>query len=225
MQIADGVYDLSITASFPDRDVTIHPAAVETDDGLLLVDTGFPDGTDDLAAALDEHGFALDDVEYVLVTHQDGDHAGALGEIREAADATSFAHPADTPVVEGERDPIKGEDDERYPPAPVDVRVVDGVAFRTRAGPARVVATPGHTPGHVSLHLPERELLISADAVTADEEGLAPPKEHFTPEMETAIDSVGTLADLDVTATLCYHGGYVEHGPDAIAELYQSLRE
>lgn len=225
MELVDGVYALPITRSLPNRDVTIQPSAVETDDGLILIDVGFPDTVDLLADALGEHGFALDDVAHVLLTHQDGDHAGGLRDVLDATDATTFAHPEDTPVIEGERPPLKGGDGDRYSPAPIDVRIVDGVTFRTRAGPLRIVETPGHTPGHVSLYLPERDLLVAGDALTADEHGLAPPKEQFTPDMSTAIESVGRLADLGVTATHCYHGGSVEHGEGGVRDLYRSLRE
>jgi glyoxylase-like metal-dependent hydrolase (beta-lactamase superfamily II) len=36
-------------------------------------------------------------------------------------------------------------------------------------GRPRAIATPGHTPGHVALHLPERDAVITGDAlVTLD---------------------------------------------------------
>ncbi|WP_139136006.1 MBL fold metallo-hydrolase, partial [Haladaptatus sp. W1] len=125
-------------------------------------------------------------------------------------------------AIEGDKDPIKSRGD-RYPPVPVDVQVVDGVTFRTEAGPMRVVETPGHTPGHVSLVLSEADLLIAADATVADEDGLVGPNERFTPEWERAIESLGTLADFGTSQVLCYHGGFVE---DADVEAtYRSLTE
>jgi glyoxylase-like metal-dependent hydrolase (beta-lactamase superfamily II) len=43
--------------------------------------------------------------------------------------------------------------------------LLDGVAIETDLGTWHVVETPGHAPSHVSLHLPERRLLIAGDVV------------------------------------------------------------
>ncbi len=224
MELTDGIYDLTLTMKTDDREVTIHPSAVETDDGLILFDTGYPATLDQLEAALEEHGFGFDDIEFLFLTHQDGDHAGAAADIVDDTGATVFAHTDDTPAIDGRETPIK-TGDERYPPVPVDVEVVDGVTLRTAAGPMHVVATPGHTPGHVSLYLPDQKLLVAADALTVEDGELSGPIEQFTPESEEAAESVDKLADLDVERVLCYHGGPVGAGTSEIEAIYESLTE
>jgi glyoxylase-like metal-dependent hydrolase (beta-lactamase superfamily II) len=86
--------------------VICHCLAIETGDGLVLVDTGF--GTDDVrdpsrlgtvfralmrprptqettaAAQLEELGFSPDDVRHIVTTHLDVDHAGGLGDFPDA---------------------------------------------------------------------------------------------------------------------------------------------
>lgn len=220
-QLLSGVYTLPLEFEFMGERQTIHPVAVETDHGLVLVDIGTPDHVDALESQLDDLGFGLDDIDTILVTHQDGDHAGGLGEAKRRSNALVVAHVDDAPYIDGRRHPIKG--DERYPPAVVDIELVDGVVFRTAAGPMRVVATPGHTPGHVSLYLPDAKLLLAADALTADN-GFGGPNEPFTPDMDDAVESVGRLAALDVDRTLCYHGGLVDHDPDRIEAIHETLR-
>jgi glyoxylase-like metal-dependent hydrolase (beta-lactamase superfamily II) len=125
----------------------------------------------------------------VLLTHQDGDHAGGLASVVASTDAVVFAHEVCAPYVDGREDPIKGGSD-RYDPVPVDVELTDGVRFRTAAGPMRVVFTPGHAPGHVSLYLPDERLLLAADALTAARGRLRGPSEEFTLDMSEATDSV-----------------------------------
>lgn len=220
-QILSGVYTLPLEFEFMDERRTIHPVAIETDRGLVLVDVGTSGHVEALELQLDEAGFGFDDVETILVTHQDGDHAGGLSEVKRRSNARVIAHVDDAPYIDGRRHPIKG--DERYPPAAVDVEVVDGVRFRTAAGKLRVVATPGHTPGHVSLYLPDTKLLLAADALTAEDE-FGGPNEPFTPDMDTAVTSVGRLAVLEVEQTLCYHGGLVNHDPDRIEAIHESLQ-
>lgn len=220
MELTDHVYVFPLTLERGDREMTINPSGVDTENGLILVDVGFPGQTNDLADALAEHGFSLDDVEILFLTHQDGDHVGGAQDFLDRTDATVVASTGDTPAIEGDAELTKSE---RYPPVPVDVQVVDGVRFRTEAGPMRVVETPGHTPGHVSLVLPDAELLIAGDAMIADESGLQGPNERFTPEMDTAIDSVGKLAAFDTNRTLCFHGGFAEDSD--IEAVYRSLTE
>ncbi|MFC7140852.1 MBL fold metallo-hydrolase [Halosimplex aquaticum] len=221
-ELTGGVYALTETIETDDSERAFHPAAVETDRGLLLIDVGLPGQADALAAELAEAGFDWADVWAVLITHQDGDHAGALATVREETGAVVFAHEGCAPYVDGREDPIKG-DGERYPPVPVDVELVGEERFRTAAGPMRVVYTPGHAPGHVSLYLPEERLLLAADALTAADGELQGPSEHFTLDMAEAGQSVARLAALDVERVLCYHGGAVAADDDRIAAIGESI--
>lgn len=228
--LPDTVHDLAVTGRQGDRELTIHPVAVDTPTGLLLVDTALPDQTDEIADALAAVSRGFDDVTGVFVTHQDGDHAGCLGDIRDRVTAargvepTVYAHVADAPYVDGRAKPIKS-DGERYPPAAVDVEVVDGVVFRTEAGPMRVIETPGHTPGHVSLYLPDEHLLLAADAFTTDGDELAGPSEAFTPEMETAAESAATLSEATFDTVHCFHGGSVAATEDDAARVANEITE
>lgn len=224
MRLADGVYALEQTVAHGDREVTINPAAVETDRGILLLDVGYPRELDQLANGLADIGHGLSDVWGVLVTHQDGDHAGALADLADRVGPVVFAHEETAPYVDGRKDPIKS-DGERYPAVDVHVELQDGVRFRTRAGPMEVVFTPGHAPGHVSAVFPDENLLVAADALTAPAGELAGPSEQFTLDMPEALESLGRFADYGIDRTLCYHGGLVEEGSDAIARIASESAE
>lgn len=218
------VHALTMPVDMGGRTVSITPTAMETAGGLLLVDVGPEGATDRLETALADIGFGLTDVEQVVLTHHDADHAGGLAALRERTDVTVSAHRAEAPRVRGEAAPVKGSGDDRYPPVDVDEELTGGEAFRTRAGPLRVVETPGHTAGHVSLYLPDERLLLAGDALVADgEEPLSGPKPSYTVDMDDAADAVATLADLDVEHTICHHGGYVSVGTDRIREIATEL--
>lgn len=222
MPLATGVHALSLEQDRGDRTAVFHPVAVETPYGLVLVDVGLPGTTDQLSDRLAAAGLSLGDAAVVVLTHQDGDHAGALAEVVDRTNVLVCAHERTAPYVDGREDPLKGDGD-RYPAVPVDVELVGGVSFRTDAGPMRVVETPGHAPGHVSLYFPAERLLLAADALTARDGELAGPSPDFTLDPETAADSVRTLASLDVAETLCFHGGHVEAGTDEIAAVAEDL--
>lgn len=225
MALASGVHAFPQTIVRESGELTIHPAAVETPKGVLLVDVGDPGTTDQIEANLEGAGAGWEDVRGVVLTHHDGDHAGGLADILELVDdAVVYAHEECAPYVDGRKYPLKEDPDDRYPEVDVDVEMVEGVSFRTAAGPMDVVFTPGHTPGHVALHFPEERLLLVGDTITADEDGLAPPWEENTPDMERARRSIRDLADLDVERVLCYHGGPVEAGPADVAAVADSMR-
>lgn len=237
-----GIYLLPITVEYGGRELTINPAAVETDRGVVLIDVGPPEAVDGIRTHLRELGFGLEDIWLVVATHHDGDHVGGLDELLEHVDAAVAAHREEVPFITGEQHPITGDGD-RYPPVPVDLELTDGVRIPTIAGAIEVIETPGHTPGHISLYFPDHDLLIAGDALVADggerlgesrssseqgsdgEKPLSGPKPELTADMERAIESVGRLAELDVAHTLCYHGGYVEQGTDRIKEIHEHLRD
>lgn len=224
MEIAPGIYAFPQTVDRNGMDITINPAAIETPRGVLLLDTGFPDQIDQLADNLDSHGFEWSDITEVLISHQDGDHAGAIAEVVERSGATVYAHRLCAPYVDGSKEPVKSPDGERYPAAEVDVTFDGGLTLRTDAGPMNVVHTPGHTSGHVSFHIPDESLLIAVDALTADENGLQGPSAQFTLEMGQALDSAEDLATYDIEHILCYHGGLVKTDSDRISAVVADMR-
>jgi glyoxylase-like metal-dependent hydrolase (beta-lactamase superfamily II) len=217
MELPAAVHVFPLTFDQGGHEVTVYPTGIETPRGLLLLDAGPEETLDQLRGGLAEAGFAAADVALVLLTHHDWDHAAGLAAFQEAADAVVLASATEAPAVDGRRD--TRAEGERYPPARVDIEFDDGLDIRTEAGPARVIPTPGHTPGHVSVHLSEERFLLAADALTADADGLQGPDERFTESMETARSSAARLANLDVETTHCFHGGTVAAGSERIAAI------
>lgn len=224
MEIAPGLHTFPQTITRDGQEVTIHPAAVETPRGVILIDVGFPGFLQLIGDNLAVADLDWDDVRAVLVTHHDGDHAGALADVVDRTGAVVYAHKRCAPYLDGRMDTEKSPEGERYPPADVDVELVEDVRFRTAAGPLEVVFTPGHTAGHVSLSVPGERLLLAADALTADEDGLAGPSEAFTLDVDEALDSTERLAALDIQRILCYHGGLVEADGERIREVVAEQR-
>jgi glyoxylase-like metal-dependent hydrolase (beta-lactamase superfamily II) len=219
MALPPSVHILPLTFEFRDQPATLSPVAIETDRGLLLVDTGLDSTFDQLEARLADAGFGLEDLRLVLLTHQDVDHVDALATITDRVSPVVVASTHAARIVDGREEPRGGAGRERSTPVPVDVELDGWGTIDTRAGPARVVPTPGHTPGHVSLYFPGERLLVAADALTADDGVLQGPRPEMTEDVALALESVGHLAELDVDHVVCYHGGAVGAGSDRIAEI------
>lgn len=161
---------------------------------LAIVDTGVSGGSDRFDPAFAAIGAGWDDVDHVVLTHLHPDHVGGLGAVLDAApDALAYA---------GELD-VGGIDASRPLTAVNDGDEVFGL---------RIIGTPGHTPGHISVYDSETGLLIAGDAlITADAQILG-PNPTFTADLETANESVMRLAALEVDTVLVGHGEPIETG-------------
>jgi glyoxylase-like metal-dependent hydrolase (beta-lactamase superfamily II) len=121
-----------------------------------------------------------------------------------------------------ERRPQLREVLERLEPVEIDEHLEDGERLDL-AGGIRVIFTPGHTPGHLSLYLERPKVLVAGDALTAEEGHLNGPNPPLTLDVGEAARSVRRLAELDVETIVCYHGGVVDE--DADGQLHRVVRE
>lgn len=202
---------------------------VDPGHGLTLVDTGLPSQADTVADAIAAEGFDVADVKQIVLTHQDIDHVGALNPIKGRTGATVLALEEDVPYIDGRKtlikmptperlaaNPIMAERMQHYRSTDVDVELHDGEVL-DKASAAVVIATPGHTPGHMSLYLPASKTLIAGDAMVAENGTLQAPVERATPNMALAMQSLKKLLHYDIQTIVCYHGGLVDQ--DAMGQL------
>ncbi len=99
----------------------------------------------------------------------------------------------------------------RVEPAPVDITVSDGDNL-SWCGGCRVVSTPGHTPGHISLFLEKLRTVVTGDAAALENGTLAIANPAFTLDINQAEISLQKLLTLDADTYVYYHGG-VRHKP------------
>jgi glyoxylase-like metal-dependent hydrolase (beta-lactamase superfamily II) len=235
MRIANGVYVLPIPRSPQEPESFLNLTLImDEQNGNTLVDAGLPNQTEAISAALVEAGIGVGDLRRIIFTHQDLDHVGSGAALVRQSDARVLAHPADAPYIEGSQRPLKPSPEmleqrpqmrevlERLEPVGIDEYVEDGTRLDL-AGGTRVISTPGHTPGHISLYVERSKVLIAGDALTAERGSLNGPNPSMTLEMRTAIQSVRRLADLEIDTIVCYHGGVVS--ADANGQLRRVIQE
>ncbi|MET7456310.1 MBL fold metallo-hydrolase [Streptomyces sp. NPDC005574] len=159
---------------------------VDTDRGPVLVDTGWDDPAswDTLAEGLTACGTAPGEIHGVVITHHHPDHHGLSGRVREASGAWIAMHAADAALVRRARStgpgrwfaymtakltaagapeshvaPLRAARPSTLPglsPALPDREIVPGELLDLPGRRLRAIWTPGHTPGHVCLHLEEQ---------------------------------------------------------------------
>jgi len=208
---------------------------LDPEKGATLVDTGVPGQATMILDKLAAEGISQSDLKRILITHQDVDHIGSLKALKAATGAEVLALDVEIPYIEGTKPSPKMPSPERLAQNPgfkamldalercsVDVALKDGEVLDL-AGGVTVVATPGHTLGHISLYLNRSHTLITGDALTSSEGTLGGPMEQATPDMASAKVSVKRLAELDVKQIVAYHGGLVDQ--DANGQLRKVAAE
>jgi glyoxylase-like metal-dependent hydrolase (beta-lactamase superfamily II) len=235
MKVANSVYVLPIPRSPQEPESVLNlTLIVDEHDDNTLVDAGLPDQMEAISAALVEAGIGVSDLRRIIFTHQDLDHVGSGAALVRQSGARVLAHSADAPYIEGslrllkpspemlEQRPQMREVLERLEPVGIDEYVEDGTRLDL-AGGTKVISTPGHTPGHISLYLERSKVLIAGDALRAERGSLNGPNPSMTLEMRTAIQSIRRLADLEIDTIVCYHGGVVSE--DVNGQLRRVVQE
>lgn len=201
-------------------------------DGAVLVDCGYPGSLRQLEEALRGCGVALEELAGLVLTHQDDDHMGAAAELKAVCPRLRiYASAEEAPYIEGVRKNLRlqqAEDlQERLPEeqrawgeqfcrrlralrcVPVDVLVHNGDRFDWGGG-CEIIATPGHTPGHISLRALDNAYLITGDAAVVENGRLAVANPGFCLNLEAAERSLRRLEQYRCRRYLCCHGGVYE---------------
>ncbi|MDQ2700835.1 MAG: MBL fold metallo-hydrolase [Actinomycetota bacterium] len=201
----------------------VNAHLVAEDDGYTLVDTmvkGSHGKLLEAAAALDAP------IVRLLLTHAHDDHVGSLEALARALpEAAVLASSRDAKLILGSKEPEPGEPKGRllgsYPP--VDVTFQRELADGDRVGSLQVIATPGHSPGHISLLDTRENALLAGDAfsgiggvaTTAGPYWRFPLPGLVTWHRPTALASAAKLADLKPDWLLFGHGKPVKDpGPE-----------
>ncbi len=93
----------------------------------------------------------------------------------------------------------------RVAPATVDEVVRDGQVLPVLDG-LRVISTPGHTPGHISLFAPSAGILFVGDSLVAQGDMLRASRGMNTWDQAKADDSVRLQAGLGARIVCSGHG-------------------
>jgi glyoxylase-like metal-dependent hydrolase (beta-lactamase superfamily II) len=220
--IVDGVHRIS--------EYFVNWYLVEEDGHLTVVDAGLPASWQSLQDGLNAIGRAPGDIEALVLTHAHFDHIGFAERARAELGVPVWVHENDAPLTKRpwlymtERSPLAYLSRKNLPIVTSMIR-----AGAARAGPIReirrfgdeetldvpgsprVLFTPGHTLGHCALHLPERDVVISADALVThdpytDTRGPRIVARGATADSERALASLERIARTGAGTLLPGHG-------------------
>jgi glyoxylase-like metal-dependent hydrolase (beta-lactamase superfamily II) len=167
-----------------------------------IVDTGVSGSADEIEASLAKVGLAWSAVGHLILTHHHNDHQGSAADVLERSpDAAGYAGAEDIPQINVPR-PLTavGDGDDVF-----------GL---------RIVTTPGHTAGSISVLDPAGGFLVAGDALRTEGGKPRVPGGQFTVDVAEAKRSIVKLGAMSFDTLLVGHGEPLVGGASAaVADL------
>jgi hydroxyacylglutathione hydrolase len=160
---------------------------VKTDSGYILIDTGFPFQRSNLEKALEKEGCKPGNLKLIVVTHGDIDHTGNCAYLREKYKVKIAMHEGDTEMCMNDgktrdrgkipadfpllllilwlikgflfftyRQAVWGKPFDKFEP---DLLLEEGQSLAEYGFDARILYTPGHSKGSISVLTINGELI------------------------------------------------------------------
>src|SRR5216683_4524492 len=206
---------------------------VREDDGLTLVDSTMSSPADDVARIVKELGKEL---RRVALTHAHGDHVGGVAGVRLRFPGVEVSIGGrDSRILAGDKSLLETE---AQTPVKGYLVKVDWKPDRLlksgdRIGSLEVVASPGHTPGHIAFLDVRDKALIAGDAfqtrggiaVSGDLRLLFPFVAMATWNRPAALASAVALRALDPSLLAVGHGEAIKAPSMAMDQAIESAKK
>jgi len=194
---------------------------LETNDGLVLFDTGPESTFDNIVTALRKFGASPNEIKHVFLSHIHFDHAGAAWRFAELG-ATIYVHPRgaqhliDPAKLIASASRIFGDDMQRLwgqiAPVPEErVKILeDKDVIQVGQLEIRAIATPGHASHHHVYHWEDN--LFGGD-IAGVRLGKGPPIPPFVPpelHIESWHESIAKIRELNPAKLYLPHFGLVK---------------
>lgn len=188
----------------------------------ILVDTGSPGDTETIRSKLKALDVRFSDLAMIVHTHVHSDHMGSTAEISHEAKCPVAYHAADQAIIDratngslkgvGLRGKIMARvfSNSAFQSVNADLFVEHNMRLNDYGCDVRIIETPGHTPGSISIITPDGQAIIG-DVIMGGYMGgiLFPhrPNYHYF-----ADDISQAMASLDLILSQTHHTLYVGHG-------------
>jgi hydroxyacylglutathione hydrolase len=192
--------------------------------GTVLIDGAWPGAAVPFTKTLSKSGIEPEEIQLIILTHGDFDHVGGAKEIQKLTKAEIVMHNKDSGNLEkgilhwpegvtswGKLSrflfmpfvKIKGT----FPPALVDIKLNDkGLSLKKYGIPGKIVYTPGHTLGSISVVLESGEAFVGCLAQNKAPFVFRPKLPIYAKDMELLKESWAHVINMGARTIYPGHG-------------------
>ena len=230
MKIKENMYILELPNINPQSKDFVYPTVIKDGSNLTLIDTGYPKQIEYIESALEKDGLDINNIKTIILTHQDIDHIGNVKDILNLVpDIEIISYNEEAEYINGNKTPCKVEYMERnldkmdengkklyhlfktfFENNKINVdKVVKNGDVISKGEDMQVIATPGHTPGHMCLYIDKYKLLIAGDLLLLKDGNITLCPKELNYNNDMYLQSVNKIRDLEIEMIICFHGGLV----------------
>ncbi len=188
----------------------------------VMVDTGMPGEETKILRAAERAGVKTEDISLILHTHGHVDHAGSSAALAKTLTIPTAVHRAEEGMMRtGKMNPLTPLRLEArmilplvnkpFPPVAPDLFVDETFDLSAFGVEGRILHTPGHTAGSVSILLPEGAAIVGdvmmGGYMGGNLLGARPNYHYFAEDLGTLHASIRALLDVGVKTFYVGHGG------------------
>jgi glyoxylase-like metal-dependent hydrolase (beta-lactamase superfamily II) len=192
-------------------------------DGVIAVDAGAPKKGKSFLRGLERASIRPEDVQLIVMTHGHWDHVGSASDMQAITGAKLAMHELEAPWLQKCLTPLPPGATSwgrvvaslvrvflpliKFPPAKVDLVLTnEGLSLSDYGIPGRVLHTPGHTLGSVSILLDSGDVFVGDLAMNKFPLRLSPGFPIFAEDQDAVVRSWKTLLEMGATTVYPAHG-------------------
>lgn len=204
-----------------------------TGDKAILIDAGGPGDVPRILAFMKEHGVEPGHLSLIVATHGHWDHAGGAAQLRAETKAPIAVHRGDLDLarqgINGATKPtcmtgyfVRLFINRGYPKFEPDVVIENEMDLKSFGVDARIMPTPGHTPGSLSVLSADGDAIVG-DLVMGGWLGgnlfpTRPGLHYFVDDLPQLHESIGRVLAASPRILYPGHGGPLE--PARVASTF-----
>lgn len=191
----------------------------------VLIDAGYITDFEETRKWIEGVGVDLKTIDLIVSTHSHCDHIGGNKRIHDISGCEIAIHAIDKQSIETKDDWATWYRfyDQEADFFPIDRALEEGESIFLDDLELKVIHTPGHARGGISLYSPEGRFLISSDALWEGDTGVLNTIVEGREAPSLAMESLKKLSPLDIHTIYPGHGGIIDHPQKAFQKSWSKL--
>lgn len=179
----------------------------------ILIDSGFGSDVKDTEKLIKEKGVSPEELHLIVNTHYHSDHVGGNFHLQKNYGVSIAAHKWDSDLINAcDLESCCAEWlDQPVEPYRIDRELFDNEEIHAGNSTLKVLHTPGHTLGHISLYEPEEELLICGDLFHKSDIGWLNIFREGASSIQRSLESLERLSMLPIQLAYSGHGPQIDN--------------